>query len=221
MYGLELLSKVAEENLNLRIVVIGPEPTMGNVASDLEDFRKSKEKVKIEIKNWISDSELSILIKSAKIVLYPTNSEGFGFVPFEAARLGTPTLFAQNSSMKELFEKAPICLTYDIDLDLDSVNSLLRDENAWRKQIEFIRTKGDELTWDKTAHSTAAFLLSILTKPLRLSSHIKSDYRSNLDFSLNEVAVSKISSTKFVLNLFPLYTRRRKFLKKVATNIFS
>lgn len=221
LYGIELLSGALEKNLNMRIIAIGPEPTFGNVTSDLQDFRESRENINIEIKNWISDSELSALIKKAKLVLYPTNSEGFGFVPFEAAKLGTPTLFAQNSSMKELFNKIPISLTYDRNLDLGSVDSLLFDENVWRKQLEFIRSEGEGLTWNKTAHSTSVFLSSVLRKPLRMSVQSRNEHGPNFDFSPKQLAVSLGGSLRFVLYLFPLYTRRRKFIKKVATKIFS
>ena len=35
-------------------------------------------------------------------MLYPTTFEGFGFIPFEAAEAGAPSLWANQSSMADL-----------------------------------------------------------------------------------------------------------------------
>jgi glycosyltransferase involved in cell wall biosynthesis len=221
LYGLELLSSLSEKNPQLKIMLIGPEPTTGNVTSDLQNFKKSNQSSKIEIRGWVSDSELSSLIKNAKLVLYPSNSEGFGFVPFEAAKLGTPAIFARNSSMKELFNEVPIYLTYERDADLRSISSLLSNENKWNEQLAYIRTRGTDLTWEKTAYLTSVFLSSILKKPLALNSRTKNVLRSTVSSSPKEVLLSVGGSMKFILNTFPPYTRRRRFLKKVAVKIFN
>ena len=42
------------------------------------------------------------LLANAEVVLYPTSAEGFGFVPYEAAALGTPTVFTDFGPLREI-----------------------------------------------------------------------------------------------------------------------
>ena len=48
------------------------------------------------------EAEKAWLYRNAALVLYPTTFEGFGFIPFEAAQAGTPSLWAAQSSMADL-----------------------------------------------------------------------------------------------------------------------
>ncbi len=43
----------------------------------------------------LPSSERNWLMRHADLVLYPSSAEGFGLVPYEAARFGTPTLFTR------------------------------------------------------------------------------------------------------------------------------
>ena len=51
---------------------------------------------------FVSDAELSELIKNAKAVLYPTLYEGYGFPVVESRSLGTSVLCSNNSSLPEV-----------------------------------------------------------------------------------------------------------------------
>ena len=50
----------------------------------------------------ISDEERLALLSGAELTLFPSYYEGFGFVPFESAALGTACVYTYGSSMREL-----------------------------------------------------------------------------------------------------------------------
>jgi len=73
------------------------------------------------------------LYQRARAVVYPTLYEGFGLVPFEAARAGTPCLYAPRASLLELAgPDAATLIPWDARLSSDSVVRLL-DEGAERE----------------------------------------------------------------------------------------
>ena len=53
----------------------------------------------------ISDEERLALLSGAELTLFPSYYEGFGFVPFESAALGTACLYTYGSSMRELLRR--------------------------------------------------------------------------------------------------------------------
>ena len=92
----------------------------------------------------VSNGEKTALLEWAQAVLYPTSSEGFGLVPFEAAALGTPTAFVSFGSLREILPAVSAASAWQVGPFADHVFGLL--ENP-REQIQQIRTAGSTLTW--------------------------------------------------------------------------
>ena len=57
----------------------------------------------------VSSESRSWLMTIAAVVLYPSSAEGFGFVPYEAAALGTPSSFAHFGPLAELSGVRDVC----------------------------------------------------------------------------------------------------------------
>ena len=55
----------------------------------------------------VTSEERNWLLRHASICLYPTSNEGFGLVPFEAARFGTPTVFTRVGPLAEVARRRP------------------------------------------------------------------------------------------------------------------
>jgi glycosyltransferase involved in cell wall biosynthesis len=53
----------------------------------------------------VSEAEKLWLYSNAGLVLYPTLSEGFGLVPFEAAERGVPCLSTRQGSLDEVLPR--------------------------------------------------------------------------------------------------------------------
>ena len=50
----------------------------------------------------IADADMPGLYAAARLLVYPSLYEGFGFPPIEAIACGTPALVADNSSLREV-----------------------------------------------------------------------------------------------------------------------
>ena len=92
----------------------------------------------------VSGVEKRWLLRRADAVLYPTSSEGFGLVPFEAATLGTPTAFVGFGPFTESLPGVAACSGWRVREFSDHVFSLIATPST---QVEQIRAAGAGLTW--------------------------------------------------------------------------
>jgi glycosyltransferase involved in cell wall biosynthesis len=113
----------------------------------------------------VSESNRIWLLENAAVVLYPSSAEGFGFVPYEAAALGTPSTFTEFGPLGEIAgaNKAPGC--WSIDEHSQDVLGLLTDPEAARQRVEELRTVIQRLTWDVFAHSFVSFIERVSDLP--------------------------------------------------------
>jgi len=80
------------EKNSLPLVIVGPQG-WGSLNLSGENVRSI---------GFVSDEELAALYSSCLFFVYPSLYEGFGYPLIEAAKLGTPTVVSNNSSLKEL-----------------------------------------------------------------------------------------------------------------------
>jgi glycosyltransferase involved in cell wall biosynthesis len=92
----------------------------------------------------VSTADKAWLLRHAEVVLYPTSSEGFGIVPFEAAALGTPTAFVAFGPLREMLEGVDSCTGWQVRAFADHVFRLLRNPEV---QVGQIRAAGAARTW--------------------------------------------------------------------------
>lgn len=86
------------------------------------------------------------LLSRAQAVLYPTSSEGFGLIPFEAAALGTPTAFVRFGPLRETLRDVAACEGWQVRPFADHVFTLLANPAL---QLEQIRVTSAALTWQR------------------------------------------------------------------------
>ena len=76
----------------------------------------------------LPSAERNWLVRHADLVLYPSSAEGFGLVPFEAARFGTPTLFTRFGPLQELAPDIPVSADdWSPETLAEAADSLLSD----------------------------------------------------------------------------------------------
>lgn len=92
----------------------------------------------------VSAADKMWLLQNADAVLYPTSSEGFGLVPFEAAAVGTPTAFVAFGPLHETLNGADASPGWQVHPFADYVFRLIADPSA---QVGQIRAAGAALTW--------------------------------------------------------------------------
>ena len=106
---------------------------------------------RVEDLGHVSDEERLALLAGAELTLFPSYYEGFGFVPFESAALGTACVYTYGSSMKELLPQVGGLPSFDLEEAGPFVAGLLASDARRREVVEAIDAAARDLTWDRAA----------------------------------------------------------------------
>ncbi len=105
----------------------------------------------------VSDELLAEAYAAAKLFVYPSLNEGFGFPPLEAMSVGCPVLASRVSSIPEVCQDAPF---YFDPEDQDSLGRELvravNDEDGRKRVIERGREVSAQYRWEKCGRETLA-----------------------------------------------------------------
>ncbi len=114
----------------------------------------------------VSSSERNWLLQHADAALYPSSAEGFGFVPFEAAAFGTPTVLVQFGPLAEMQPDASAAAaSWDPEDLADAVDALLDDPDAVAAAVSETIAAGARFTWDDAAEKLVAIYREALAFP--------------------------------------------------------
>jgi len=112
---------------------------------------------------YVPESEMPSLYRHAKVVLYPTLYEGFGFPALEAQAVGAPVFFSDVSSLSEL--KGPAAETLPID-DLvawvHACRRVLSQGGLPSRLEEESRLWARRYSWSESAAGHARVFMSVL-----------------------------------------------------------
>jgi glycosyltransferase involved in cell wall biosynthesis len=116
----------------------------------------------------VTSEERNWLLRHASICLYPTSNEGFGLVPFEAARFGTPTVFTSVGPLTEVLDGVPVFATsWDPGELAECCERLLADPQLATEQVTATLKCGSRYTWDETAAGLVRAYRELLAQPVR------------------------------------------------------
>lgn len=116
----------------------------------------------------VTSEERNWLLRHASICLYPTSNEGFGLVPFEAARFGTPTVFTRVGPLAEVLDGVPVVATsWDPEELAECCQRLLDDPQLATEQVTATLKCGSRYTWDETAARLVRAYRELLSQPIR------------------------------------------------------
>lgn len=117
----------------------------------------------------VSSAERNWLMRHARAVLYPTSAEGFGLVPFEAARFGTPTIGIRFAPLDE-FNDPPVWATGWTDLELAAATGrLIESPELAAEQVRATLHHADRHRWSDTAAGLVrAYRIALSTPSRRL-----------------------------------------------------
>jgi FkbM family methyltransferase len=98
----------------------------------------------------VDEEEKAWLFRRANLVLYPTVMEGFGLIPFEAAEVGTPCLFAPQASLGEILPaETALIVPWDAAAASDAAIDLMSSPEKAQKQIDLLREAGLNYRWEE------------------------------------------------------------------------
>lgn len=113
----------------------------------------------------VSGSTKTWLLRNAAAVHYPTSAEGFGFVPYEAAALGTPVTFTSFGPLREIANIAQAPGSWDIESHATDLSRLLSDPEFARQRVEALRLPAERLTWRAYSEHLVDFFNHVLSLP--------------------------------------------------------
>jgi glycosyltransferase involved in cell wall biosynthesis len=116
----------------------------------------------------VTSEERNWLLAHARLVLYPTTAEGFGLVPFEVARFGTPTVAVPFGPLQELGAVGDVApRTWAVSDLADAAHLLLTDPDAARRSVDEVLTAGARLSWADCASGILDCYRWVLDRPPR------------------------------------------------------
>lgn len=113
----------------------------------------------------VSSAERTWLLESAAAVLYPSSAEGFGFVPYEAAILGTPSTFTSFGPLKEISQLTSTPTSWNATEYATDVTQLLTDPPFAQQRLSELREVIEASTWNYFAQEFTEFAAKIATMP--------------------------------------------------------
>lgn len=116
----------------------------------------------------VTSRERNWLLRHAALVLYPTSAEGFGLVPYEAARFGTATVHVSFGPLAEVAPDLPVAADGWAPAQLaEACQALLADPDLYQAQIKAVLKAAETYTWDRTAGLLVTAYRNVLSQPRR------------------------------------------------------
>ena len=109
------------------------------------------------------------LLANASVVLYPSAAEGFGFIPYEAASLGTPTVLTRFGPLAENLPPGVGLDSWSVSQHAAAVLLLLRSDQERERIVAAISKASENLTWDASAGSLMRAFTQALQRPEQLA----------------------------------------------------
>lgn len=110
----------------------------------------------------IDERDKPIVYQLAKVFVYPSFFEGFGFPPLEAMQMGVPVVTSHCSSLPEVVGNAAMLVDpYNLQDLAEAMRELLINDLLRRQYQEKGWQRVQRFTWEKSAQETLEVLLKI------------------------------------------------------------
>ena len=114
----------------------------------------------------VSSQSRAWLLAHAAAVLYPSSAEGFGFVPYEAAAVGTPSSFTLFGPLTELTGVTDAPHSWRVDEYVEDLRQLLSDEQEAKRRIRTLQHAIERRSWSDFADELVNFMFHISDLPI-------------------------------------------------------
>jgi glycosyltransferase involved in cell wall biosynthesis len=162
------LQELRARGRDLTLVLAGPSvPYGGSRGAERQRLAAAGDDGVVFLPN-LSSRERNWLFRHAAAVLYPTSAEGFGLVPFEAARFGAPTVTVGFGPLLETSAGVPVVASSWSTVDMaDCVERLLDDPILRRSQVSTTLAAADRYNWHATVDGFVTMYRALLARPAR------------------------------------------------------
>lgn len=117
--------------------------------------KSSRHAGRIRLLGWVSGGTATALLRSARLLAYPSLYEGFGLPALEAMALGTPVVASSSSSLPEVVGDAGLLPDPQDALAIASAIERAHDDEAFRSRAARLGPERAALfTWEAAAKAT-------------------------------------------------------------------
>lgn len=166
--AIEVVAELRRRGRELSLVLAGAAVPFGS--SRAQEARRGGGGAALDVHAIpdVTSEERNWLLHHAAVVLYPTSAEGFGLIPYEAARFGTPTILVPFGPLGEVIGDLPVkAVDWSPDSLADAAEQVLGDPETARRQVAVALRSGQDFTWDATAAKLVEVYRSLMAAPAR------------------------------------------------------
>jgi glycosyltransferase involved in cell wall biosynthesis len=154
------LKILKERGEDLRLVLIGARDKGAEaLARNIEQAGLADDVV---FTGWLPFEDIPPLYCAAEAFVYPTLNEGFGLPVIEAMACGVPVVCSDIEPLPEVAgDAARFVNASDQAAIADGISAVLGDRELRARLVEKGFRRAAEFTWERTARTTLAFMLSV------------------------------------------------------------
>jgi len=211
-----ILEKTQEWGYHYQLVVVGNAIAQGGsqplIQEKLEQNLNLKES--IIFLNHVSDQELVNLYRNAGVLLYLSNSEGFGLPPLEAFAQDCPVIASNLTSIPEIVAEGANCFhPGKINEIATKVVQLMEEEAIRDRAIMQGRERVKQFNWLKTARETIDVYYHALRLPPHQHQNFPSFYLQAQQLQATESALQQAQAQIQAMESSKFWKLRQKWLK--------
>lgn len=114
---------------------------------------------KVILPGYIAPEDLGAVLKGARVFVFPSLYEGFGFPVLEAMAVGVPVVAANASSLPEVAGDAALLVDpHDAEAWAEAMAHVLHDEDLREELVAKGRARAAAFSWEKCSRETLAIL---------------------------------------------------------------
>jgi len=173
-FAISVWEKILESGVHCDLVLAGLHvKSSSSHEQESELIRKHVDlRGSIHTVDHVSSASRAWLLAHAAVALYPTSAEGFGFVPYEAAAMGTPATFTNFGPLAEIAQLTDIPSHWSIDSYATDIVRLLQNSEASKNRVSDLQAAISQHTWNGFAAGLADFFHQIHDLPPVLTSTV-------------------------------------------------
>lgn len=147
-------------DIRTKLVLIGGEsPLFAEFTLTIREFKED-----IILTGFVDEENLRKYYKEAKLVVYPSLYEGFGFPPLEAMASGTPVVTSHSSSLPEVVGDAALTVDAKDAAQLtNAMYALLKDQALRDRLIRKGYARVRKFTWERVVRKILAIYHQVHT----------------------------------------------------------
>jgi glycosyltransferase involved in cell wall biosynthesis len=181
LFAVKLLAELRERGWHGSLVLAGAHIESGSSRGDEAAYLASRPQLAAHVHELaaVDEAEKSWLYDNADAIVYPSVYEGFGLIPFEAARVQKPCLFAAHTSLAEMLPpEAAVLVPWDPSASAERALPLLGDTDERRGHIELLAAAAAGLPgWDDIVQRLLGVYDEAARSPMRPTAALAAEAR--------------------------------------------